>query len=435
MRTVLYQRINTNIAILFNAASLVATYFVKSGLGFAFWWVAAREFLPEDVGFASAAISAMTLLGSLCMLGLGTLLIRELPRQQGKEESLISPALILVGVIGGCAGILFAIFVPYVSADLQPLSASIQDIALFTVGVSLTAVTLVLDQALIGLLRGDLQLWRNSLLAGIKLVALFVASSLVSQRVGLTIYATWAIGNTLSIAALAGFAVLKGKWTGRIYLPHLGLLRKLGPLALQHHILNLLLEGPGQALPVLVTVLLSATMNAWFYVSFLLTDIVYFIPYALVMALYAVSSTQPGALARKARLTLGLAVVSCVLANCVLLFDSEQLLGIFGQSYAEQSIWSLRFLGLGSFPFIIKFHYVAIRRIQDRITDALLPIMTGALLEVGAAALGARLGGISGLSLGWITAVCVEAMFMFRMVYQTAWPKSGCVAKNLPGKR
>src|SRR5439155_18642960 len=110
-----------------------------------------------------------------------------------------------------------------------------------TIGVSLTAVTLVLDQALIGLLRGDLQLWRNSLLAGTKLVALFVASSWLSQRVGLTIYARWAIGNTLSIAALAGFAVLKGKWTGRIYFPHLGLLRRLGPLALQHHILNLLL--------------------------------------------------------------------------------------------------------------------------------------------------------------------------------------------------
>jgi hypothetical protein len=173
---------------------------------------------------------------------------------------------------------------------------------------------------------------------------------------------------------------------------------------------------------VLVTVLLSATMNALFYVSFLLTDIVYFIPYALVTALYAASSTHPDALARKVQLTMGLAVFGCVLANCVLLFDSVQLLGIFGQSYAEQSIWSLRILGLGSFPFIIKFHYVAVCRIQDRITDVLLPILAGAILEVGAAALGARLGGISVLSLGWIIAVCVEAMFMFRLVYQTAWP-------------
>ena len=419
---------------LFNAGSLVATFIVKSGLGFAYWWVAARQFSPEAVGFASAAISGMTLLGTLCMLGSGTLLIREFPRQPGQEAALLTTALLMVGAVGGCIGLLFAFTMPFFSADLHPLRASAQSVTFFAVGVSLATVNLVLDQALIGLLRGDLQLWRNILFAGAKLVALSAAGFWLLQRGGLVIYATWALGDAFSLVALAGFAVLKGKWTVRKTFPLWGLVRKLGPSALQHHLLNLLLIGPNLALPVLVTVLISATMNAWFYASFLLTDIVYFIPYALVTALYAVSSTQPGALARKVRLTMGLAVISCMLANCILQFDSEQLLGIFGQSYAEQSIWSLRILGLGSFPFIIKLHYIAVCRIQDRITDALLPIMTGALLEVGAAALGARLGGISGLSLGWIIAVCVEAMFMFRLVYQTAWPKSGCVAKNLHGR-
>jgi hypothetical protein len=70
---------------------------------------------------------------------------------------------------------------------------------------------------------------------------------------------------------------------------------------------------------------------------------------------------------------------------------------------------------------VYKKHYVAVCRIQDRITDVLLPILAGAILEVGAAALGARLGGISGLSLGWIIAVCVEAMFMFRLVLRKAF--------------
>ena len=33
--------------------------------------------------------------------------------------------------------------------------------ALFAVGVALTGVTMVFDQATIGLMRGGLQLWRN----------------------------------------------------------------------------------------------------------------------------------------------------------------------------------------------------------------------------------------------------------------------------------
>jgi len=430
VRTLLYEWIKINSLILLNAGSLVATFAVTSGFGFVYWWLAARLFPPEAVGFASAAISAMLLLGTICILGLGTLLIRELPRQRGKEASLISAALILVGGVGGCVGLLFAVVAPYISADLQPLRASIQNVALFAVAVSLTAITMVLDQAVIGLLRSDLKLWRNALFSGAKLVALFVASLWLSQRVGLTIYATWVIGDSLSLAALAGFAVLKGKWTGRISLPDWRLLRELGRSTLQHHILNLILQGPAIAMPVLVTVLVSATMNAWFYVSFTLADIVYIVPYALVTTLYAVSSAQPSVLAHKARLTIGLAVITCVLANCVLLFGSKQLLGLFGQSYVEEGVWCLRILGLGALPFIIKEHYLAICRIQDRIANALLPLTVAALLELAAAGLGAHLAGLPGLSFGWITVECVETIFMFRIVYKTVRNINTLTSKN-----
>src|SRR5947209_6656395 len=136
---------------LLNAGSIVGTTGVTGVLGFAYWWLAARLFPPEAVGLASAAVSAMMLLGMLCIVGLGTLLIGELPRQPGKEASLISSALILVGGIGGGVGILFAVVAAGISTDFQALRASVQDIALFAAGVALTAITLVLDQALIGL--------------------------------------------------------------------------------------------------------------------------------------------------------------------------------------------------------------------------------------------------------------------------------------------
>ncbi len=362
MRTWLYQWIKTHSVILFNAGSLVATFVVSSVLGFAYWWVAAKQFAPEVIGFASAAISATTLLGIICMLGLGTLLIRELPRQEDKVVSLISASLTLVACVGGCIGLLFAVIAPSMSVDLQPLRASVQNIALFSVGVSVAAVALVLDEALIGLLRSDLKLWRNILFSGAKLVALFVTGFWLFQRAGMTMYATWVIGCVFSLAALGGFAMWRGKWTGRIFLPHIGLLRELGPSALQHHLLNLVFLAPGMALPVLVTVLVSVTMNGWFYIAFLLADMAYIVSYALTTALYAevASSGRPDALAYKARLTLGLAVIVCICANCVLLFGSKQLLGFFGPSYVQQGTWSLRILGLGVFPSIIKEHYIGV---------------------------------------------------------------------------
>src|SRR6266567_2152876 len=390
-----WARINS--IILFNAGSLVGTTAVTSVLGFVFWWLAARAFPPEAVGLASAAISAMTLLGSVAIVGLGTLLLGELPLQRGREGSLISAALILVAGIGGLLGFAFVVVAPYVSSGFQPLGASIGSSAPFALGVSLTAITLVLDDALIGLFRGGLQLWRNSCFAVVKLAVLLAVSLWLSRAFGMTIYATWAIGNICSLVALAGYVLAKKGWVGRNYLPQWGLLRKLGLSALRHHLLNVTLQAPALVLPVLVTVLLSPTVT-----------------------LYAAASAQPGRLAHKIRLTLSLAFAASVLANVVLLLGTSQVLDLFGHRYAEQAAWSLRILSLESFPFIIKNHYIAVSRISGRVAHATQIMIITSLLELGGATLGALVGGLTGLSLGWFCAMCIEALCMSRTVFKAA---------------
>ncbi len=407
---------------LVNASSLVGTTAITSVLGFVYWWLAARQFSLEDVGFASATISAMSLLGTLGMLGMGTLLIGELPRHPGKEGPLISAALILVGAAGGGLGILFAVVAPFASTDFQALGANLQNILLFAIGVSLTAIALVLDQALIGLLRSGQRLWRNALFSVAKLAALFATGLWLSHATGLTIYATWAAGNALSLVALAGIVVAKGGVSTRNYLPRWRLLGKLKLSAFQHHILNLILQVPGLILPVVVTIVLSARVNAWFYVSFMFANFVSVIPVSLATVLYAMSSAQPSVLARKIWLTLSLALATCTLADCLLLFGARQVLGLFGHTYAEEASWCLRILCLGAFPLIIKNHYVAICRVNGRLARAMLPIAIGTLLEVTIPVLGARLGGLSGLSLGLLAALCIEALFMSHTVYRAVRP-------------
>jgi len=264
---------------------------------------------------------------------------------------------------------------------------------------------------------------RNTFFAVVKLAALMVVSLWLSRKVGLTIYATWIVGNALSLVVLTRFVVLKKGWSRRICLPQWALLRKLGPAALQHHIFNLILQSPPLVLPVLVTILLSATVNAWFYVSFMLAYFIFGVSYALTTVLYVMSSAHPAILAHKARLTLCLGAVTAILANCVFEFATRQVLGVFGHIYAEQAVWCLRILALGAFPIVIKHHYSTICRIQGRILHALLPVAAGTLLELGAAALGARLGGLSGLSLGWVAALCAEAVLMSRTVYKVVRPR------------
>ena len=421
VNTWLSQWIKTNSIILVNAISLIGTTAITSVLGFAYWWLAARRFLPEDVGIASAAVSAMLLLGSLCVVGLGTLLITELPRQPGHEVPLISSAVVVVALVGGLVGFLFAAIAPLVSPSFRPLGGNILDILIFAAGVSLTSISLVLDQACIGLLRGGLQFWRNSLFAFGKL-AVFLFVNLLASRGGMLIYATWACGNALSFAVFVPSLLAQRKQLHKQPLLQRSFLQKLGLVALQHHFLNILVQAPTLLLPILVTALLSAKMNAWFYVSWMLANFVFMIPLALTTVLHAANSAQPSTLAHKARMTIGLSVLASLVAVIVLLTATKQILGLFDHLYADQAAWCLRILALAAFPQIIKNHYLSICRIQDRILRATLIIVPGCVLELTGAVVGAYTGSLTGLCLGWVVGMTIEALIMSPVVYQAIRP-------------
>jgi len=417
----LAQWLKTNSIMLFNAGSIFATTAVTSLLGFVYWWAATRWFPPQSIGIAAAAISAMTLLGQMCILGLGTLLTTELPRQPDKAGPLISTALTVVGAVGACVGLLFVYIAPYVSHEFQPLKSNVRDVVIFAVGISLTAIILVLDQALIGLLRGGQRLWRNTLFATFKLVALISIGIWLSSREVMSIYATWVFGNIISLAVLIIPMVSKKHWSVKNYLPRWELLRKLRKQALLHHFLNLALQAPILILPILVTVLLSAETNAWFYISWKIVGFVFIVPAALANVLQAMGSAQPSTLAHKARVTIGMAFAVSVLTICVLQFAAGQVLNLFGSSYAAQASWCLRILLLALFPIVVHEHYLSICRIHSRIGQALLRIIPGALLELGGAALGAHLMGLVGLCIGWVAANYIESIFMFSTVYKAVW--------------
>ncbi|MFT3894564.1 MAG: hypothetical protein QM730_23290 [Anaerolineales bacterium] len=105
----LLQLLENNRVILTNAISLIGTLVVTSGLGFAFWWLVARKFELTETGLASASISAMYLLGTLGMMGMGTLLIGELNRHPEMRVALISTALLISGCSSAILGFAFAL--------------------------------------------------------------------------------------------------------------------------------------------------------------------------------------------------------------------------------------------------------------------------------------------------------------------------------------
>ena len=114
-------------------------------LGFAFWTLAARLFSQAAVGYAAAATSAMTLLGTIGMFGLGTFLIAELPKRAARAN-LVAAAMLAAGLGSSLIAIIFVLVAPHVSASLRNSSGTLSGALILVAGVVLTAATFVFDR-------------------------------------------------------------------------------------------------------------------------------------------------------------------------------------------------------------------------------------------------------------------------------------------------
>ena len=417
-----------NRTILLNAGSMMSTTLVTALLGAAFWLVATRDFTPHAVGVASAAVSAMTLLGYLATLGLGTLLMGELPRRREHHRGLINAALSVSGAIGAALGVAFAVLAPLVSSDLQVLSETWLAALAFAVGVGLTGLAGVLDQALIGLMQGGLQLSRNVVFSVVKLLALVAISLLVVNPDGAWIYSAWVAGIGLSLLVLARFYARRGEDGLR---PRLGLLGEMRGSAATHHVFNLAIRTPDLILPLIVVALLSATANANFYIAWMIASFAFMVPVSLSTVLFAAGSGDPTRLGERYRSSVALSAALGLAANLILLVAAGPILGIFGSSYEQGAVATLHVLALGVFPETIKAHYLSISRVERRIGAAMPIVVGGTLFELIGAAAGALSGDLVWVAAGWLIAVCIEAAIMGPRVFrflgagESADPESG----------
>jgi O-antigen/teichoic acid export membrane protein len=404
-----------------NVSTLSATTAVTSALGFVYWSLAARNASPAAVGLAAAAISASSLLASISMLGLGTLLIGEVAAGRDRDHAVLTTSLLVVGGVATLLGVAFAVIGPVFLKDIGTVSLGWPFVLLFALTASTTALGLLLDQLMVGLLKSGLQLARNSIFSLAKLAALIIAAPLLASDKGLIVFGAWPLGSALSIVALVAFMCWRpvGIGLGR---PRFQLVRHMGGTALGHHALNLSAQAVGQILPVLVATMLSTTANAYFYTSWMVATVALIPLNALSVTLYALGAREPDALRSRARLTLVLGLLEALAAIAVVQILAPWILAGFGKTYASEATLTLRILVLAVVPSVIKAHFISLSRITGRVRSGGVVMACTAALELTAAVVGASIGGLPGLAAGWVAGVCLEACCMFPRVWSIVKP-------------
>jgi O-antigen/teichoic acid export membrane protein len=393
-----------------SALALVSTSFLTSGLGFIYWAVSARLFPPSNIGEAATAIAAMNLIAPLTTLGFGTLLLAELPAMRARRPELVSTAAVVSGIFGGGLALICTMVLPPGLLGLPGVGRDGGATLLFAAGVAAQGVGMLLDSALLSVAGGGPQFWRNATLAVAKLVLLVAFALTLSQHGSLSIYASWFLANVVSIVAMTIWLARKRRVTLRRMWPTRSALQILRYVAAQHHVLNLALQVPYFAMPIVANVTLGSERAGYLYATWSVAGFVFVLPIALSTALFASGARDTSTFLMELRFSLRYSLAACVAANLVLLPLGGVVLHVFGSAYANNGHTTLLLLCLAGFGLIVKDHHVTIARVTGRVGREAMWVWGLTVCELVAATVGASLNGLTGLGQGWLLAVVLEAV-------------------------
>ncbi len=397
-------------------AYLVAKQGATAVIGLVYWAVVTHLFAPQDVGLAAAAASTALLLAAIGALGIPLLLLAEIEPIEASERRVffttgntIAGFVVLILSIGTMA------LSPFLGKSLALIGDDPATAFLFVVGSVATMAGLTLDGAAVGLHRSAAQLWRGSLSSILKL-AWVGALVLASTRTSAGLIFAWAMALVVAFVVCMPMLGLEPTPSGEGAISHrVALVRRFSTLSLQHHVLNLSISSVSFIVPLTATLLISPQQVAYFSAAYLLASTMLIIPYLLALSLFVERSGDPG-LHRHVRRTLpfGLALIGAIVL--VVELAAPYALRLFGPAYAANGTTALRMVILVGPAYVIKDHYVSIRRAQGRLSRASKIMAIGTVAEVLGSALGGMWWGLTGICLGWAISASCEALFLLPAV-------------------
>ena len=396
---------------------LVAKQGTTAVLGLAYWAVATRLFSAEDVGLAAAASSAAFFLGAIGALGIPLLLLAEL----GSLPATIRRVTFSTGMYISCLAVLVLslatlVLSPFLGDSLRIIGADSTTAAFFVIGSVAAMGALTFDNAAIGLHRGSAQLWRASLSSVLKL-AIVAVLVLIGTRTAPGLLFAWTLSLAVSLVVCLPMLRLEPTPAGEGNLSHrVALARRYGVLSLKHHVLNLSISSVSYIVALIAALLMAPQEVAYFSTALVVSSTVSIIPYLLTLSLFAEIAGDQGLLHRHVRRTLPLGLALSGGIVVVVEVTAPFVMHVFGPAYVMNATTLLRLLVLIGPTYVIKDHYVAIRRAQGRLGHAAKVMAAGTAAEAVGAALGGIYWGMTGLCIGWAVGAVCEAVVLLPAV-------------------
>lgn len=391
-----------------NAIYLMLNSVVHALTGFFFWIAVARLYPTEAVGLAAAAIAATGLLALLSTLGLDYGLIRFLPGSGDKARDMLNSCF----TIGGLVAIVLAFVFLAGLGVWSPALLLVREHPVFFAAFILFAFAATLqsfaNHVFIAGRKAGFVLAQGLVFSLLRFIPLFILASLF-QTFG--IFASWGIA--VSIAVAAGILLFLPR-AQKGYRPF-PLVRRRVVSEMMHfsygnYAANILWAIPQLILPLMVVNLLGAEQNAYFYIGWGVAGILFMIPMAASLSLFAEGSYEEEKLNYEIRRSLKLIPVLLIPGIIILLLLGDKILLLFGRAYSENATKLLWILALSALPLSLNYIYFSIKRVEKRMKSVIGLTAFIALATLGMSYFLLPQMGILGIGVAWLSSQGVAAV-------------------------
>jgi O-antigen/teichoic acid export membrane protein len=403
---------------------LVMATGVTTLLGYVFWTVAARSFSPHSVGYATALVAAMVLVSELGGLGLGYGAAYVLPTARERWSVIVSSALVLVAMVAGGLGTAFIVAAAALHLELGDLIGSPPMVGVFVATCVLWALCLVFDDILMVERQARLLFLRQSLAAVVRVSLVPIALVLVGLKPGFVLFAAWGASVLVSLVPILILLTRHGS-THRTIRPQLdsAAIRQILPLSFKNYCYALTSMGPYLLLPLIVANVLSYEANAYYYIAYMIANMLLTIIHATGVSVFA-HGAAAGDLDRRRFNRIVATVFAFVLPAVIVLIGARDfILGLFGATYVENARTLLAWLILLAIPKTIMELFTTVMRIRQEFRAALgvTAFASGATLLLSILLMNTH--GLTGVGISYVASFSVAALYC---IYEL-WLKPGRV--------
>jgi O-antigen/teichoic acid export membrane protein len=392
-----------------NAYALIVNTGLTALLGAAYWVVAARIYDTNDVGRASALISAMMLISTVTQLNASSVLVRFLPRAGTNSARLIGRSYAAASGVAVVSATVVLIIAHTIGSSHSLLHLSLGLAIAFVLSTAVWSVFSLQDSALTGLRKSTVVPVENALYGVVKIVALAAFLPLFAAS---GIFASWTVPTALVLIPINWLIFRKyvpahvaaTEYNQQPLVP-----KQIAKFVAGDYAAGVFLQASTVLLPILVLSTLDATATAYFFIAQTIATSLDRMSFALSSSLTVEAAADEERFIEYTRSVFRRGLLLVGASAAIVIVFAPWILRIFSADYSEHATTVLRLLALASVPRVFSMVYGSVARMHHKTHHIAYITLVQAVILVGGSLILMPHIGITGVGVAAVASQAVIA--------------------------